>query len=73
MIRRDQADPENVSRLVTRYTSGYYEGRGAGLYYAPRSSSDSTSGVGRRRGHVVAAGRPGNALKFRIGGRSQKE
>ena len=70
MGRRDQADPENVSRLVTRYTSGYYEGRDRGLYYAPSSSSDSTSGPGRRRDGIDAARRLRSALKFGIGGRS---
>lgn len=70
LIRRDQADPENVSRLVTRYTSGYYEGRDRGLSYAPCSSSDSTSGLGRRRGGMDVARRVRSALRFRIGERS---
>lgn len=65
--------PKMYQDLVTRCTSGYYAGRDRGLSYAPWSSSDSTSGLGRRRGNIGAARRVRNAQRFGIGDKELKE
>jgi hypothetical protein len=65
--------PKMYQDLVTRYTSGYYAGRDRGLCYAPWSSSESTSGLGRRGEGRDTARRVRNAQRFGIGDEELKE